>query len=152
MDRCFLSSFAGRKTSMERSDRAAAEVRQRSVPVYWIIGLLVFANTMICYFDRVNFSVAAPTIMKLFHWDMGILGLAMSMFGVGYILTQIPAGLLGDRFGGRWDDTCFPRSAFPVNSVELTPEPFLLLRPWALITRDHAKKIDLTPTFCPLQC
>ena len=32
---------------------------------------------------------------------MGILGLAMSMFGVGYILTQIPAGLLGDRFGGR---------------------------------------------------
>jgi MFS family permease len=25
----------------------------------------------------------------------------MSMFGVGYIFTQIPAGLLGDRFGGR---------------------------------------------------
>jgi ACS family glucarate transporter-like MFS transporter len=86
---------------MEPSDRAAAEVRQRFVPTYWIIGLLIFTNTMICYFDRVNFSVAAPTIMKLFHWDMGILGLAMSMFGVGYILTQIPAGLLSDRFGGR---------------------------------------------------
>jgi ACS family glucarate transporter-like MFS transporter len=86
---------------MEPSDRVAAEAKQRSVPTYWIIGLFVFANTMICYFDRVNFSVAAPTIMKLFHWDMGILGLAMSMFGVGYILTQIPAGLLGDRFGGR---------------------------------------------------
>ena len=86
---------------MERSDRGAAEVKQRSVPAYWIIGLFVFVNTMICYFDRVNFSVAAPTIMKLFHWDMGVLGLAMSMFGVGYILTQIPAGLLGDRFGGR---------------------------------------------------
>src|SRR5512137_289769 len=86
---------------MEPPDRAAAEVKQRRVPTYWIIGLLVFANTMICYFDRVNFSVAAPTIMKLFHWDMGILGLAMSMFGVGYILTQIPAGLLADRFGGR---------------------------------------------------
>jgi len=35
------------------------DVRQRSVPVYWIIGLFVFVNTMICYFDRVNFSVAA---------------------------------------------------------------------------------------------
>ena len=76
-------------------------VKQRSVPVYWIIGLFVFVNTMICYFDRINFSVAAPEIMKHFNWDMGIIGLVMSMFGVGYILTQIPAGLLGDRFGGR---------------------------------------------------
>ncbi|HVP76582.1 MAG TPA: MFS transporter [Thermodesulfobacteriota bacterium] len=86
---------------MDRSDRVAAEVKQRSIPAYWIIGLFVFVNTMICYFDRVNFSVAAPTIMNRFHWDMGILGVAMSMFGVGYILTQIPAGLLSDRFGGR---------------------------------------------------
>ncbi len=86
---------------MEISDRIETGAKQRVVPAYWIIGLFVFVNTMICYFDRVNFSVAAPTIMKLFHWDMGILGLAMSMFGVGYILTQIPAGLLADRFGGR---------------------------------------------------
>jgi sugar phosphate permease len=78
-----------------------ADEKQRSVPVYWIIGIFVFVNTMICYFDRVNYSVAAPAIMKHFNWDMGIMGLAMSMFGVGYILTQIPAGLLGDRFGGR---------------------------------------------------
>ncbi len=76
-------------------------VKRRSFPAYWIIGFFVFVNTMICYFDRVNFSVAAPTIMKHFRWDMGVLGLAMSMFGVGYILTQIPAGLLSDRFGGR---------------------------------------------------
>jgi MFS transporter, ACS family, glucarate transporter len=79
----------------------AAEGKGRSVPTYWIIGIFIFLNTMICYFDRVNFSVAAPTIMKHFNWDMGVLGLAMSMFGVGYILTQIPAGLLSDKFGGR---------------------------------------------------
>lgn len=72
-----------------------------SLPAYWVIGFLVFANTMICYFDRVNFSVAAPTIMKFFGWDMGVLGIAMSMFGVGYLLTQIPAGVLSDRLGGR---------------------------------------------------
>jgi MFS family permease len=77
------------------------DVKQRAVPVYWIIGLFVFVNTMICYFDRVNFSVAAPAIMKYFNWDIGVIGLVMSMFGVGYIITQIPAGLLGDRFGGR---------------------------------------------------
>jgi len=77
------------------------ESKRKPVPAYWIIGIFIFVNTMICYFDRVNFSVAAPTIMKHFNWDMGVLGLAMSMFGVGYILTQIPAGLLSDRFGGR---------------------------------------------------
>lgn len=77
------------------------EVKRQRVPTYWIIGIFIFVNTMICYFDRVNFSVAAPTIMKHFNWDMGVMGLAMSMFGVGYILTQIPAGLLSDRFGGR---------------------------------------------------
>ena len=77
------------------------DVKQGSIPAYWIIGLFVFVNTMICYFDRVNFSVAAPAIMKQFNWDIGIMGLAMSMFGVGYILTQIPAGLLADRFGAK---------------------------------------------------
>jgi MFS family permease len=74
---------------------------RRTLPVYWTIGLFIFVNTIICYFDRVIFSVAAPAIMKYFAWDMGIMGMAMSMFGVGYILTQIPAGLLSDRFGGR---------------------------------------------------
>ena len=95
---------------MEGSDRAAAEVKQRSVPAYWIIGLFVFANTMICYFDRVNFSVAAPTIMKLFHWDMGILGLAMSMFGSGISSRRFPQDFLatGSAEGkfsqpGAWD-------------------------------------------------
>lgn len=78
-----------------------AAVKPRALAAYWIIGFFIFLNTMICYFDRVNFSVAAPTIMKYFDWDMGIMGVAMSMFGVGYILTQIPAGLLSDRFGGR---------------------------------------------------
>jgi MFS transporter, ACS family, glucarate transporter len=79
----------------------AEKLRRKPVPAYWTIGIFIFVNTMICYFDRVNFSVAAPTIMKHFNWDMGVLGLAMSMFGVGYILTQIPAGLFSDRFGGR---------------------------------------------------
>ncbi|MEI7671577.1 MAG: MFS transporter, partial [Deltaproteobacteria bacterium] len=80
---------------------ATGPTNQRILPVYWVIGIFIFVNTMICYFDRVIFSVAAPTIMKYFNWDMGIMGMAMSMFGVGYILTQIPAGLLSDRFGGR---------------------------------------------------
>lgn len=69
--------------------------------VYQVIGILIFLNTLIVYFDRVNISIVAPTMMKFFHWDMGVMGLTMSMFGVGYILTQIPGGYFADKFGGR---------------------------------------------------
>ncbi|OPY88531.1 MAG: putative sulfoacetate transporter SauU [Smithella sp. PtaU1.Bin162] len=69
--------------------------------VYRVIGILIFINTLIVYFDRVNISIVAPTMMKYFQWDMGVMGLAMSMFGVGYIITQIPGGYLADKLGGR---------------------------------------------------
>jgi len=69
--------------------------------VYYVIGLMIFTNTLILYFDRVNISIVAPTMMKTFDWDMGVMGLVMSMFGVGYILTQLPGGFLADKFGGK---------------------------------------------------
>jgi hypothetical protein len=42
---------------------SAAEVKRRPIPAYWIIGIFIFVNTMICCFDRVSFSVVAPTII-----------------------------------------------------------------------------------------
>lgn len=81
--------------------RIVVEKTKLRFRVYRVIGILIFINTLIVYFDRVNISIVAPTMMKYFHWDMGVMGLAMSMFGVGYILTQIPGGYLADKFGGR---------------------------------------------------
>jgi len=69
--------------------------------VYQIIAVLIFANTLIVYFDRVNISIVAPIMMKYFEWDMGVMGIVMSMFGAGYIISQIPGGYLSDKFGGR---------------------------------------------------
>jgi len=69
--------------------------------VYYVMGGLIFLNTLIVYFDRINIAIVAPTMMKKFGWDMGVMGLVMSMFGVGYILTQLPGGLLADKFGGK---------------------------------------------------
>lgn len=69
--------------------------------VYQVIGVMIFLNTLIVYFDRVNISFVAPTMMKHYGWDMGIMGIVMSMFGVGYILTQLPGGLFADKFGGK---------------------------------------------------
>jgi hypothetical protein len=42
---------------------SAVEVKRRPIPAYWIIGIFIFVNTMICYFNRVNFSVVAATII-----------------------------------------------------------------------------------------
>jgi len=71
------------------------------IRVYQIIAVLIFVNTLIVYFDRVNISIVAAIMMKSFEWDMGVMGIVMSMFGTGYIISQIPGGYLADKFGGR---------------------------------------------------
>jgi ACS family glucarate transporter-like MFS transporter len=70
--------------------------------VYQMIGTMLFINTLIIYFDRVNLAIVAPVMMKEFGWDTSTLGLALSMFGIGYVFTQIPSGWLADKIGGRW--------------------------------------------------
>lgn len=79
----------------------SAKAMKTGIRVYPIIGFLIFTNTLIVYFVRVNISIVAPEMMDDFGWDIGIVGLTMSMFGVGYMMTQVPGGLLADRYGGR---------------------------------------------------
>lgn len=62
-----------------------------------LIWLLMFVN----YLDRVNISVAAPSMMKSLSIDPGTFGLVLSAFTIGYALIQIPGGALADRFGAR---------------------------------------------------
>lgn len=69
--------------------------------VYTVLGFVIFINTIIVYLDRINIAIVAPVLMKNFSWDKGIMGLVMSLFGVGYLLTQIPGGVLADKFGGK---------------------------------------------------
>ena len=60
-----------------------------------LIWLLQFVN----YLDRVNISVAAPSMMKSLSIDPGTFGFVLSAFTVGYAVMQIPGGALADRFG-----------------------------------------------------
>lgn len=60
-----------------------------------LIWLLQFVN----YLDRVNISVAAPSMMKSLSIDTGSFGLVLAAFTVGYAFMQLPGGLLADRFG-----------------------------------------------------
>ncbi|MEN6439338.1 MAG: MFS transporter [Syntrophobacter sp.] len=74
--------------------------RRGPVPVRWRIAILLSMSYMVWFMDRVNISVAGPTMMKYFNWTAADFGLVQSAFFVGYAFTQIPGGWLADRFGG----------------------------------------------------
>lgn len=68
--------------------------RYRLLALIW---LLQFVN----YLDRVNISVAAPSMMRSLAIEPGTFGLVLSAFTVGYAFMQIPGGALADRFGAK---------------------------------------------------
>lgn len=63
------------------------------------VALLAFIALVIAYCDRVNISVAAPSMMREYGWDTARMGWVLSGFFAGYALMMIPAGMLADRFG-----------------------------------------------------
>lgn len=65
-----------------------------------ILGALWFFQ-VVNYIDRVAISFAAPSMMSSLSLSHENFGLALSAFSVGYMLCQIPGGLLADRFGAR---------------------------------------------------
>ncbi len=63
--------------------------------------LLCFAAVLISYLDRTNISVAAIAMQEDLGWDDATKGLVLSSFFIGYLLLQVVAGSLANRFGGR---------------------------------------------------
>jgi len=68
---------------------------------YKLVGLLAVGSA-INYADRVNISVAAPTMMAALGWNEAHFGLIFSAFLAGYGLLQIPGGALADRWGAKF--------------------------------------------------
>lgn len=67
------------------------------------LGVLAFVSTLslLTYLDRVCISQGQRDIQfDLRISDVGM-GLVLGAFAVGYALFEVPAGLLGDRFGAR---------------------------------------------------
>lgn len=62
---------------------------------------ILFLTWIVSCVDRMAMSVAIPYISKEFHLSPSASGLVMSIFFGGYALTQIPGGILADRFGAR---------------------------------------------------
>lgn len=53
------------------------------------------------YLDRVAISFAGPSIMKSLTMDPKAFGIILSSFAIGYLIAQVPGGMLADRFGNR---------------------------------------------------
>jgi MFS family permease len=72
----------------------------------WRIGSLLGAGVLINYFDRISLSVAGPQLQQTLGLTPTKLGLLLSAFFWTYALSQIPAGMILDRWGvtrvGRW--------------------------------------------------
>ncbi len=69
--------------------------------IRWVIVFWMFVISAIAYLDRVNISIAGPSIEQEFHLDHIQLGWVFSAFVLGYALFQAPGGRLADRFGPR---------------------------------------------------
>src|SRR6186713_336464 len=62
---------------------------------------ILFITWIVSAMDRMAMSVAIPYIAADFHLSPQASGLVMSVFYAGYAISQIPGGLLADRFGAR---------------------------------------------------
>jgi ACS family D-galactonate transporter-like MFS transporter len=68
----------------------------------WTIVWLLFAASLINYFDRQTLAYAMPLLAKDFNLDAAQQGLVLSAFFWTYTYLQIPIGLCADRFNLRW--------------------------------------------------
>jgi MFS transporter, ACS family, solute carrier family 17 (sodium-dependent inorganic phosphate cotransporter), other len=70
-------------------------------PRRWLLVAGCFLAIVVCYGDRVNISFAILPMSAQYGWDKATQGWVLSAFFVGYLATQLLAGWLAARIGGR---------------------------------------------------
>src|SRR5437762_13402162 len=94
-----MSSPSAPSTASADSPRVALDVTNAR---RWTIVWLLFAASLINYFDRQTLAYALPLLAKDFQLDKALQGLVVSAFFWTYTSLQIPIGLCADRFNLRW--------------------------------------------------
>jgi len=67
----------------------------------YVLILMCFIASFVCYIDRVNISVAIIAMQEQFQWTETTKGFILSSFYIGYMLMQVPVGWLTNKFGGK---------------------------------------------------
>ena len=99
---------------------------------YWVIVFAV-ALAVVTYIDRVCISFALPFITHDLHLSTEQAGWALSVFGWGYALFEVPGGYLGDWMGPRrvltrivlWWSLFTAATGWALNAVMLQATRFL---------------------------
>jgi ACS family sodium-dependent inorganic phosphate cotransporter len=71
------------------------------MPQRYVMVLLTFVCTSVCYIERVGFSIAYTAAANDAGVGETVKGQLLSTFFYGYALSQVPGGWAAQRFGGR---------------------------------------------------
>jgi len=93
-------------TANRLHQQAVAAPAALSATYRWNILLLLGASQAIAYIDRVNFAVAGPYLIRVYHYTPAEAGLLMSIFNWSFTLSLLAAGPLTDRIR--------PRRSYPL--------------------------------------
>jgi ACS family sodium-dependent inorganic phosphate cotransporter len=85
----------------DNSIRPIGAIRSARQSPVWLVSLTVIA-VYICFIDRIAISIAIIPMAAENAWSASTQGAIMAAFFLGYLTLQIPAGLLADRFVGKW--------------------------------------------------
>jgi ACS family glucarate transporter-like MFS transporter/ACS family D-galactonate transporter-like MFS transporter len=87
--------------TMDLSRTASPATAATRTKVRYAILLLIFLITTLNYADRATLSVTGSAMRTEFGFDAIRMGYIFSAFSWAYVLSQLPAGWLLDRFGAR---------------------------------------------------
>lgn len=68
---------------------------------WYRIGLLLFLIYLIAFIDRTNIGMAAPEMVKTLGVSSTAIGLLLSAFFWGYVLTQVPGGWVAGKYSAK---------------------------------------------------
>ncbi|MBA0752912.1 hypothetical protein Gogos_020994 [Gossypium gossypioides] len=87
-----------------------------NLPNRYLIVILTFVSTCVCYIERVGFSIAYTVAADAAGINQSSKGTILSTFYYGYACSQVPGGWAAQKIGGRkvlllsfvlWSLTCF---------------------------------------------
>lgn len=90
-------------------------MKGKYIPKRYVIVILTFICTSVCYIERVGFSIAYTAAADAAGIDQSSKGMILSTFYYGYACSQIPGGWVAQKVGGRrvllfsfllWSLTC----------------------------------------------
>ncbi|MCM3773869.1 MFS transporter [Priestia aryabhattai] len=76
-------------------------VKEKRIGLRWGLAVIFFIVGLVAYMDRANISVVAQPMMEDLHMNKVEFGLLSSLFYLGYCFSQIPGGILSEKFGSR---------------------------------------------------